>query len=788
VVDIIKRPLLLFSISLGTGILSAYLSKSYLFVAISVFVLLISISIFYAGIKTMAVLAAVSLLFYCIGAFEYLYVENMNMSKFMNYAGKEVEIYGYIDSEPDIKANRVSYIIKTSEISDSGESKAVEGRILFTTLNDNSGNIFEYGRKMKITGILNLPSGRRNPGGFDFRQYLAKSGISATVFATPGNINPGTLQQSGLFGRTGLFLRKKIVDIINRSLPEEQAGLMNGMLIGYREGMTKSVQQAFSDAGLSHLMAVSGMNVAFIVFPLAFVFRKLQIGKKISNSFIICVLLLFIYITGFSPSVLRAVIMGIILLAGEMIYREPDVYTSISFAAIILLLYNPYNLFDIGFQLSFAATFSLVLLYKNFKEFINFKFMPDIAADVLAATMAAQVGVLPIVVYYFNKISLVSVFSNLLVVPLVQVITIFGALMVLLGGINIIFSQLLGYINCTFLSFVLFVTKISASLPMSVIKVVTPSIPVILSYYAAAIFFLWYKPLYRIKIAAEHYMAALAIIAAIICIKIIIPMDMEVVFIDVGEGDSTFIRTHTGKTVLIDGGGYSSKIRPDSNIGESVIIPFLLDYEVTRLDLAIGTHGHDDHLQGLTEVIKGFDVGSVIIPDVEDKRGFTGLLKASGDKGIPVNTCGRGDSIKLDNYTSLDVLHPGKGYIPLKSTLNNSSLVLKLCYKNTSILFPGDIEEEAEKVLLSYRQNLAADVIKVAHHGSSYSTGVEFLSEVKPEAAVISVGKNNFGHPSPGVLERLKGNNIRLLRTDLDGAVILTSNGDKINIRSTLHK
>jgi competence protein ComEC len=286
-----------------------------------------------------------------------------------------------------------------------------------------------------------------------------------------------------------LEIRSRIVGVLEKSLPKEQAALLNGMLIGYTKGMDEKMTGAFSDAGLTHVMAVSGMNVAFIVFPLIFLFKKMRIGQTPANFVIIGVLILFVFVTGFSPSVLRAVIMAVIMLTAQIIKRQTDVITSISFAAILLLLYNPYTLFDIGFQLSFTATLSLVLFYKYIKELLSFKHIPGFISDVLSATLAAQIGTIPITAFYFNKISIISLASNLIVVPLVEVITIIGTIMALAGQFSTEVSQVIGYVDCTFLTFILYVTKISSKVPFAVVRVVTPPLYAVFLYYVASLFF-----------------------------------------------------------------------------------------------------------------------------------------------------------------------------------------------------------------------------------------------------------------------------------------------------------
>ena len=778
-----KRPMLLLSISLIAGILCGYISNSYFYSLLVLCSIAFVMAVVYKRYPQLLLLIVGILLFFLIGAFEYLYINNRNIGRFEAFKDKEVLISGVVSSEANIKESRISYIVKISEIISEGTLYRVRGKILLSMPRNEELLIYDYGTKIRITGILCLPKGRRNPGGFDYQRYLTQQGVSSTVFALESNVLLEGRHSGNIMTKAGLFFRSRIVNVIARSLPEQQAGLLNGMLIGYREGLSREVQNTFSDSGLTHIMAVSGANVAFIVLPLILLFRRIGIKLEISNIIIIFLLVLFVYITGFSPSVVRAVIMAVAMLTAQIIRREPDVITSIAFSAIILLLYNPSCLFDIGFQLSFAATLSLVLFYKGIKARISFKHIPAFAADILAGTLAAQIGVLPILAYHFNKISVVSILSNLLVAPAIQLITILGLGMAALGQASIVLSRLIGYINCTLLSFILYVSKLSASIPYAVINTVTPSIFIVMLYYITVLSLLWKKSLARFKVNIRYYFAAIGFLTVISISVSFIPKGLEVVFIDVGQGDSAFIRTNSGKTILIDGGGSSAKSLAQTNVGESIIIPFLLDYGVMKLNLVVATHGHDDHIQGLKPVLKAFNVDNLILPAVTDKKEFSELISISEARGIKIVDCQKGDIVKVDKTTLLNILHPQRSSNISKSSLNNNSIVLKLSYKDVRMLFTGDIEEEAEDMLLHEEAEIEADILKVAHHGSETSSNIEFLRQVKPKVAVISVGKNNFGHPGAETIDRLLGVNAKLFRTDEDGAVIVTSNGKNFKIR-----
>lgn len=803
-----RRPLVFFSLSLMAGILVAYYSASYLFI-LSTILLMASFIISFLGKSCFQVCISVGILmFYSLGAFEFMLVKNLNEERFRDFAGENVEITGFIASEPEINGLKVQYVIKVAEIAANGKTKRVPGRILITTLKDDSGMYFyDYGRRVVINGRLDIPSSARNPGGFDYRLYLAQHGVSATVFARVEDIKVFG-ESSGIFIRSiGLAIRKRIVEVINSSLPSQQAGLLSGILIGYREGLSKEVQDVFSDSGLSHVMAVSGANVAFLVAPLAFLFKKLYIRRAVANTAIICVLVFFVFITGFEPSVVRAVIMAIVMLLGQIARRETDIFTSIAFASLLLLIYNPFNLFNIGFQLSFAATLSLVFFYKTIRRMISFRFLPAMLADAASVTLAAQVGVLPITAMYFNKISLVSILSNLVVVPLIEVITVLGAIMAVIGQFSIFISRLIGYINCAFLSFVLYVSKTVAYLPFATVRTTTPSVLAVILYYLAAWFLLWYKPMHNIRLRLKHCIIPVISYMIILCLGTLLPAKLEMVFIDVGEGDSIFIKTYRGKTILVDGGGDSNGAWKGTNIGDSTVVPFLLDWGVSKLDMVIVTHAHSDHVGGLLPVILNFKVGGIVIPgsimpdsskkgmaDIgykeynEGEDAFEKLVQAAKTRNIKIHECYRGDVIRLDSQTGFHVLHPKKGHPIEKSSLNNNSLVLKLYYKDVTVLLTGDIEEEAEQLLLGDGVKLCADILKVAHHGSDTSTTGEFLEGVKPNAAIISTGRNKFGHPSAKVVERITSRGINLFRTDRDGGLILKTNGRKIALKKTINE
>lgn len=784
---IFKRPVVSFCFMLIAGIITAYLSDS-LFCIICVFVLLAICAYAFKLLQGKRIFAtAAMLLFFLLGALEFFYCYDVQLERFSVFDDNDVTVKGFIASEAEIKEGKVSYIVDAFSVMKGyrGEFQNIKGKLLLTVPLNEESTIYPYGTEITFEGILSRPQEVRNPGGFNYRRYLAQKGVGASVFSYPYAISIGKERKVNLLMQAGNYIHKRIIYVIENSLPSQQAGLLNGMLIGYRDGLSDKVQEAFSNAGLTHIMAVSGANVAFLILPLDFLLKKLRLKKRTANLIIIAFLALFVYITGFEPSVLRAVIMASVMLIAAILYREPDIYAAIALSCILLLVASPFMLFNVGFQLSYAATLSLVMFCKNVKSLLKWRFIPEWVKDALACTLSAQIGVLPITVVYFNKVSLISVVPNLLAVPMLELITILGMLMAVFGQFSLVISRLIGYVNSIFLSLVLHITRLSSLVPFATIKVVTPSVIVIAAYYAIVLFLLWYRPLKGIRLNMKHTAIFLAITAFITVSFVIKPGCLEVFFLDVGQGDCAFIRTYSGRTVLIDGGG-STNPNLISKVGENVVVPFILDQGMTSLDIVVASHAHSDHIQGLYDVLENIDVKTLIIPSLRDESGFSSLIKLAEENGTEVLRCCDEDIIKLDGMTSFDVLSPERGYEADEDSTNNTSLVLKLCYKDITVLFTGDIETEIEEKLVDGNDDLSSDVLKIAHHGSSTSSSEAFIEEVAPKAAIISVGRNNFGHPSPITEARLKENGIASFRTDECGAVVIKSDGRKIKIKRTV--
>lgn len=459
---------------------------------------------------------------------------------------------------------------------------------------------------------------------------------------------------------------------------------------------------------------------------------------------------------------------------------------------MLILLNNPYSILNIGLQLSYLATIGIVTFNKKIrKKFDNLNFFENNllirknnkiqlllnkVKDTLSVMFSAQILILPIMIYNFNIFGTYFIISNFLVSIIIGIVIF---LLILTVGISFLFfsiSKFFSQILKILIQLLISISNIS-KLPFSKIYIPTPKISSIITYYFAIfIFDFLYKvyskeniTYYRIRnlIAILKYrirknkkkIKKMFILLLIVIFAInILPKNLQVHFIDVGQGDSTFIITPHNKTILIDGGGSLDK---NFDIGEKTLVPYILDRGYTKIDYIFISHFDFDHVGGILSVLEDLKVGKVIIgKQFETSENYEKMIKIANEKKVEIIQVEKGKEIIVDNI-KFNIIWPDKENIIKENNLNNNSLVMKMIYKNFSMLFTGDIEEIAErKIIDTYKDNsdiLKSEVLKVAHHGSKTSSINEFLNLVKPKIALIGVGENNkFAHPSGSIISNLK--------------------------------
>ena len=737
------------------------------------------------------------------------------------YKDKEnLEGKALVVSEKEDKEYSYLYKIKVLNIENKKEGK---NTYLYLRVNKKSDILLEYGDIISFKGEFQEPSKKRNYGGFDYKNYLKTLKIYGTIKLENGEVlekNKGNILIS-FSNKISNSVKEKIYDLLN----EREANLLIGLLLGDDDNIDNDIEEAFKISSLSHILAVSGMQVTYIITAMYFIFNNI-LGKRKTKIVIIIILIFYTILTGFSPSIVRASIMGILIMGAGLFYRKNDIWNSIAISLLLMLIYNPFLITNVGLQLSYLGTIGIILLNKTFlKMFNKIKFEKYILnrkiinivskiIEILTVTISASIAVFPIMLYNFNLFGTYFLITNLLASIIIGPITIFGTVIVIISFIFLKLGKMFSIFLEIFLNILVLVSNFS-KLPFSKIYITTPKIFMIIFYYVLIIVFNYIykiyhnrnlsltqmrfrnlialykykiKEIYNNKKSRKKFLSVLILIVFCfnICNFFIIKRELKIYFVDVGQGDSTFIVTPKNETILIDGGG---SLGTDFDVGESTLLPYILDRGYKKIDLMFVSHFDQDHIGGLFKILEELKVEKVCISkQEEDSENYQKFLNIVKEKNIQVLVVKIGDKIVLDKNLYFDILWPKDKQIE-ENKLNNNAIVMKLNYNNFSMLFTGDIEKKAEEEILETYKNskiLESDILKVAHHGSKTSTTDEFLNKVKPKIALIGVGKDNmFNHPSNTTIEKLENMGIKIYRTDLNGEIsICVNNNGEVSIKS----
>jgi len=463
---------------------------------------------------------------------------------------------------------------------------------------------------------------------------------------------------------------------------------------------------------------------------------------------------------------------------------------------------NPFTLWDLGFQLSFAATLGLVLytpvvqgwfeggLRRLLSEETTQK-ATGLLNEALIVTLAAQITTLPILIYNFHILSLVTLLTNLLILPAQPGVMLWGGLATIAGLLWLPLGQALGWVAWLFLTFTIVVVELTAHAPYASLDVGRVSLGLVCLYYAllaggtvvhtqepSRLKTLWQRLTDRFSTKA--LVAGLAIVVLLVWVAAFSLPDgkLHVTFLDVGQGDAIFIQTPRDQKILVDGG-------PSPTILLAALGRRMPFWERT-IELVVLTHPHDDHVSGLIPVLERYKVKAFLDGGQEHPTpAYTQCLEMVQEKGIPYHLARAGMQIQSGKGLQMKVLHPQSELLSgTRSDVNNNSIVLRLVYGRVSFLLAGDVEEEAEWVLLSSKEGLASTILKSPHHGSDTSLNPKFLEAVNPQLAVIQCGADNkFGHPDPTTLAMLEEHGVTVLRTDQNGTVEVVSDGERYWIK-----
>lgn len=713
-----------------------------------------------------------------------------NRGNLENLAGKDVIFTGTVAEEPDLRIDKVNYKIRIEEeLTGALAPNLPKGCILLTVKGD--AKHFSYGDKIEIRGVPELPDQAGNPGDFNYRKYLDSKGIQVIIKNRNGSgvrkLGTGRLNP---FTYVGLKVKDRLVTVLNQTLIPEHAAVMEGALFGSTGKIGFESKNDFALTGVIHILSVSGYHVALLVGACIFIGRVLNLTLKTTNLLVIIVTFFYITMTGTSPPVVRAAVMAWVIILARTSKRNHDWISSISIAALVILLWNPQTLFNAGFQLSFLATWGLFYLAPLLNRI--FTFLPYLGQAV-GVTMAAQLAVLPITSYYFSYFSLISVLANLIIVPLISLAMLFASVAMFGGLVWLPLADILNVSTAVFLYIALKAAHLMAEMPFSVISIKQPSLSVIFGFYIILIglieavrnreMFLRLKVIWY-KYAARIILAGLTLAAIFLWAGIFYNENgkLVVTFLDIGQGDAAFIRSPGGKNIVLDTGGKEKTDKSSFDPGERILVPFLRRQGVNSVDLMILSHPHADHIQSAETVLKYMNVDTLIInPQFSEYPDGLRLVEKFRENGTEIREMVGGETLLFDGSISVEALQPAEAG-PVDE--NNDSLVIRLGYGDFQVLFTGDAEKPAlEKVLAC--SELEADIVKIPHHGARNAWLKELYTKVKPDLAVISVGEHNsYGHPSGEVLDGLGSLRIPVLRTDRDGAVVVSSDGDGYEVET----
>ena len=679
-------------------------------------------------------------------------------------------IEGRLDQEPVRWASdRTRLLLEASAAHLGPERVPASGRVQLTLYGEIATALGESQRVL-VDARLHRPVGYRNPGGFDYPAHLRRDGILLVGHARADRLMALTPDVPPW----PVAVKRWAVATIAERLPETSGALLAGLLLGERTSMPPASDEAFRRAGVYHILAVSGFNVALLAGA---VFVGLALGgvpRRAAAMVAAAVLVGFALVVGAQPSVLRATVMGLLLLIALPLDRRSQLPNALALAAIGLLLWRPGDLWEPGFQLSFAATAGIVYLAPWITGALEARGWPRGFAAAVAVSLGAQAAVTPLMAAHFNQLSLVGVVANLAVVPLAAVATTLG-MGVLLAALLPGPIAGLGFESLWLVLIALrAVVAAAAALPAAMVHLPAPGVTTAIAWYGAMLLAPRAASSRRCRAAVG---ALLAIVVTLSAWPWLAPTErrLRVTFLDVGQGDAALIELPDGPRLLVDGGPGGAR---RFDVGERVLAPFLWNRPLARLDVVALSHWDIDHSGGLAAVLTRFRVGE-FWESGRAPAGAPDTVAALARARVPRRALEAGQRVRLGSAV-LTVLGPGPGP-PLAA--NDDSLVLRLDWRGLSLLLTGDLGPRGEALLLERAGPLRAATLKVAHHGSRSSSGDALLDAVQPRLAVISVGaRNPFRHPSPEVLARLEAAGARVYRTDRDGAVIVESDGREVRV------
>lgn len=683
------------------------------------------------------------------------------------YAWQEAVIEGQIISIPNSNSpDKTKFFLKADKIN----GKEVTGKTLVTFTGNDFSNL-QIGDNYEFSGKLRTPFKAGNPSQFDYGKYLRNFDTFTVFYTDNAKLLNGRLTLKWKFYQNLNKLRNKIINVHAKYLKSPNLEILGGIVFGDDAVAPPDyIKASFVNSGLLHILAASGMNVAFIYGFWVFFMRRIRAPFKLTVLTGMGVVIIYTFMTGLGASVIRAALMLLFILAGKLIDRDAHTVSLLAFVAMLMLIYNPAFINDVGFQLSFIVTFGLLttanVIFEKYKE----SRIPDWLIAAILIPVIAQIWVAPIQMFYFNTFSTYSVLANVLSMPFLSVIS-FGGFVSSIIAILTPFTDKICMFSDIILNFILnilvFISDFFAGLPHSLLTTTHPNIFQLFIYYGIVLFVTM-----SIKTGFNKRLVSTCILLFTILLLSLINIpsnDLQIIAFDVQNADCFLIKTPRNKYFIIDTGraGYKGS-KAQAN---SIIIKYLKDRGIKNIEGMIITHFDNDHSGGAVDIMKNLNVKQVYINSFEDKSmTSTNIYKTLKELKIPSQIPNNNKSIYSENSLNMQT------YLAEAEEDNEKSIITLLSYKDFDMLFTGDAGTDAfNQLKKDIPHNI--EVLKVGHHGGPHVVSSEMLNHLNTKVSVISTGPNAFGHPNKGTLDILRKTDI--YRTDRHNSIKIITDGQR---------